>query len=475
MFDLLKLPPIALRGPRALPFLGAAGNLIRFFGDPVGTLRHIHKNFGTLATLADRDPALLCAFGPTHNHQILSDSTLFHNFSELPVRAPKESAPNRLNTALTGMNGDTHKRHRKLLMPLFQRTAVAAHRDDIAAFASKHLDRWRPGESIDLVSEMIELTMGVALRCLFGTEVTGADDLGHLGMSYLEGMISMGAMIFPVRIPGTPYDKFMTTSERFEYKIRSLIEERRRNPTANKDVLSALIEARDDNGVGLTDAELIGQAAVLFIAGHETTAYTLSWTLLLLMQHPKIYGDLLDELSANLHGEAPSAEMAYKIPQLEAVLKESMRLLPATAFLFLRRSTREFQIDSYTLPAGVQIILSSLITHRIPELYREPQRFLPSRWETLQPSPYEYMPFGAGPRLCIGASFASLVLRIVLPLIVQRFRLSLPAGVSVSKKVRGITLGFAGALPVQVHRQDKNFQRATPLRGDIRALVDLPS
>ncbi len=145
-----------------------------------------------------------------------------------------------------------------------------------------------------------------------------------------------------------------------------------------------LIQARDEDGRGLSDAELIGQATVLFIAGHETSANALTWTLFLLSQHPRVLGDLCDELRGTLHGGAPSVDQLDQLPLLDRVIKESMRL-PPPASLSLRVSTAPFELGQHQLPRGTTVFFSQYITHHMPDLYPEPERFLPERWQTINP------------------------------------------------------------------------------------------
>lgn len=472
MSYLARLPPTTIRGPRRIPLLGPDGGLLRFFSDPVAQLFSLHKQYGRVAAVSDRDPALVCAFAPEHNRTILSDARRFENHAEVPIKMPPDSAPLRLNTALTSMNGDTHRRQRRMMMPAFSRESVEGHRDAMAAVADERLARLRPGDSIDFAAEAIELSLRLAMRCLFGIEVgDDADSLGRLGLRYLQGMTSPAAMFLPFRFPGSPYARFLDTSDKLERAIRALIAERRHRGAGGRDVLSILIGAHDDDGSAFSDAELVGQSAVLFIASHETTAQTLTWTLFLLSQHPAVMNALDEELRV-LGGAAPSVADLGRLPLLDRVVKESMRLIPATPFLFMRRATEPFQLDEHALPAGSVVILSSLVTHRLPELYERPDSFAPERWEKIAPTTYEYLPFGAGPRTCIGGTFAAQAIRVVLASLLQRFHVELQPGVSLHRKVQGITLGTRSGLPLRL--VERGAARAVrPVGGDYADLVDL--
>src|SRR5262245_35592785 len=151
-----QLPKVAIPGPKAKFPLGRTGNLLSFFGDPAGTLLDLHRRYGTLAALTDGDPAVVFAFGGEHHKKVLSDSKLFHNFADPPYRVAPDSSTVRLTNALTSMNGDVHKRQRRLVMPAFQKSAVEGHRDAIIAATNRILDRWKPGDTIDVGAQMIE-------------------------------------------------------------------------------------------------------------------------------------------------------------------------------------------------------------------------------------------------------------------------------------------------------------------------------
>jgi cytochrome P450 len=474
MLTLPKLPRTPIRGPRAMPLLGTMGSLLRFFGDPVGTLLSLQRRFGDLVTLADGDPAMILALHPDHNRQILSDNRNFYNFAQAPLPVPKGSAPELLLDALTSMNGDRHKQHRRLLMPAFSKSALEGYRAEIIALTDGALGRLKAGDALDLNATFVDLTSRIALKCLFGVEPTeGEENLGVMATDFLAGLISPAAALFPYMLPGTPYRRFMKLSERLAGRMRAIIAERRARETGKLDMLSILIRTHDEDGTALTDSELLGHSAVMYVAGHETTAYTLGWTLFLLAQHPEILAEVARESRDTLGGgpPAPLGEGA-QLPLLERVIKESQRLLPATPYLFIRQATAGFRLAGHDLPADTGFILSPLLTHRRAELYQEPLRFDPARWTTIDPSPYEYLPFGAGPRLCIGMGFAAQALRIVLPMLLARFAFELADGAKVSRKVQGITMGPKHGLPMRLLPSGAAVKRAR-VAGDIGELVAL--
>lgn len=470
----LSTAPQSIPGLRGMQFMGPQTSLFRFFGNPINTLQSIHREHGRIGAVLASDPTFVCAFGAEYNQRLLSDANRFYNFADLPFPIPADSSAARVNLSLTAMNGEHHRRSRRLMMPAFNKATIASYRDDMVAIAERHMARWPKDGTLDIASEMIELTLLVAMRCLFGLNaIDEAETLGHMGMHYLTNITSLGVMMFPFQLPGTPYSKFLKFAESFEQKLREMIHQRRAAAAQRQDVLSLMINSSDDDGSTFSDDELVGQTSLIFLAGHETTAFTLSWTLFLLTQHPETYAALLDELDNELHGAAPTPDQLERLPVLESVIKESMRLIPATPFFFIRQGMEEFELGPYRLSKGTRVVLSPLITHRLPEVFSAPDRFLPERWSKIKPSTFEYLPFGAGPRMCLGMGFAALEMRLVLAMIVQRFRLSLLPSADVSYKVQGITLGPKFGLPMRITTQDRTFASPTPVKGNINELIQL--
>jgi cytochrome P450 len=280
--------------------------------------------------------------------------------------------------------------------------------------------------------------------------------------------------VLPYDLPGLPYRTFLDAVARYDAAMRALIARKRAGGGDNRDVLAMLLQSRDEeSGASLSEEEVVGHVGALFAAGHETTANTLTWTLFLLSQHPHICAELLDELEQVLGGAAPSVEQLEQLPLLDRVLKESMRIIPVVPAVF-RRSAEDVELGGYLVPAHTEIFTSTYATHHLPEIYAEPERFLPGRWETITPSPFEYSPFSVGPRMCIGATFALFEMKIVLAMLLQRFRLELPAGARVDR-FGFITLSPRGGLTMLAHRQDRQFSRGVGgTQGNVREMVILP-
>jgi cytochrome P450 len=468
----LTIAPVFLPGPRPDPLLGWRGALLPLSQDPLNVMLDLHERYGNLVALSRSAPVILFAFGAEYNRRLLSDANLFHNNIGFGMALPEGSAAARVSNGLLAMNGERHRQQRRLMLPSFHRQQVAGYHALMVDTIERHLGRWAPGETRDIAGEMQELTLAVALRTLFSLEPgSTARSLGALFTASLEIDISPLESLLPQRFPGPGTRRLIVIAEQIETQVRALIAERRADPTPRNDVLATLIAARDEDGAALTDDELVGQTYTLFAAGHETSANALAWALFLLQQHPAMLADLHAELDAALGGAAPDLVQLSSLPLLDGVVKEVLRLMPP-ASLLLRVSTAPFTMGGYELPQDAAVFLSPLVTHRDPEVFSEPLAFRPARWEGADPSLYAYLPFGAGPRMCIGTTFALMEIKLALALIVQRFRLELPAAATVDPELR-LTLRPRGGLPMRVHAQDRVFS-STVVQGKIHRLVQLP-
>ena len=216
--------------------------------------------------------------------------------------------------------------------------------------------------------------------------------------------------------------------------VDRIIRQRRAGGEDTGDLLSMLMAARDEDGSGMTDRQLRDEILTFLLAGHETTAVSLSWTWYLLSQHPEVEQKLREELTQVLGGRAPRLEDLPRLPYTDKVVKESTRLYPP-AWSLARTVTKEVELGGYRLPVGANVVMSQWILHRDPRFFEQPEQFNPDRWtaEAAQRLPrFAYFPFGGGPRLCIGASFAMMEANLLLAAIAQRFQLRLAPGHSVA-------------------------------------------
>jgi cytochrome P450 len=448
------------------------GSLLDFPRDPIACMRSLYERHGLLAALEENRARIVFAFGPEFNQRILSDTRTFHS-QFFAIRGPKNSAQRRLTSGLLSMNGEDHKRNRRIVMGPFQKRSVEAYRDSLVGLIDEMLAGWRPGQVRNIFADMTQFMLRVTSSVLFGFDRTDlAYSIGQKTERWvqLNHEMGIGSLLASARDPAG-YERLLAQARELEQDIVRMIDFRRSSPDHESDVLSLLIRAHDDQGMGLTDEELIGQAAVLFAAAHLTTANTLTWTLFLLAQHPHVAQSLRDELTGELHGDAPTLEQLERLPLLDRVVKESMRALPASSYS-QRINVEPVELGPLRLSTGTLVVFSQFITHHLPDLFSEPYRFRPERWESIDPSPYAYLPFAAGPKMCIGATLATMTIRLTISTLWQRVRLAVMPGADINGKVTSTMLGPTTGMPMLVLSPQAPYENHW-VRGNIHELVDL--
>jgi cytochrome P450 len=449
------------------------GALSDFSEDPIGCLRELQRRHGDLAALQEGDSRIVFVFGPQWNQRVLSDSETFHAWF-FTVRGARNSAQRRLTSGLLSMNGSEHKQHRRMVMGPFQKKSIAGYHEAIVEFGAELLDGWQIGETRDVSRDMTQFMLRVTSGLLFGLGDDVFETAYRIGEKIdrwvqLNHNTGLGAFVSDPRYVRS-YDELCGLADELERDIQGLIDRRRRGKLGN-DVLSLLIAANDRDG-GISDQELIGHVALLFGAAHLTTAHTFTWTLFLLAQHPSVMPELDEEIRESLAGDFPRPDDLSTMPVLDRVLKESMRVLPASGCSH-RVSSRPTTLGPFELPKGAPVIFSQYATHHLPRLYPDPEAFRPDRWLEISPSAYEYLPFGAGPRMCIGGPLAMMILKTVLPAILKRYRLSVVPGCEISGNIVSTMLGPTTPVPITVHPADGRFQ-SVPVSGNVHQMVNLP-
>ena len=406
------------------------------------------------------------ASGPSYNKLVLGDPDLFRTGGQ-GIAGPRHSTQRKLRFGLTRMQPPKHRPQRQLLMPTVLKSAVETYLPGIKAIIAGEIQQWRADASVDMDHEMRRVTMRIAGETLFGeNDSVRSVEFGSMISEWLRLNYTTGATYCPINWPGTAYRALLTHADRLGAVIREMIQRRRQAGAAGTDMLSTLIRARDEGKALVTEDDLLGQTAILFAASFETTATTLGWILFLLAQHPAAALKLLDELRA---AAACAAELE-RLPFLDAVIKESMRILPPVA-LTLRAVTRRTNVMGFPLRKGDRVVCSHYLTHRTPELYPHPNRFEPERWFQIKPGPYDYIPFSAGPRQCIGPVFATAVIKQVLAAILPRFRFTLQPEARIDRTFR-VTMSPRYGLPMTLHKPDRQFRRVH-VRGNIHEMIDL--
>jgi cytochrome P450 len=448
------------------------GWLQDFVADPIACMRWLYGEHGDLAALRESGQQLVFVFSPEWNHRVLSDSKVF-NSRFFALRGPKNSAQRRLTSGLLSMNGEEHRQQRRQVSGPFEKRAIGFHHDTITTLTDHMLDAWQPGSTLNLAAEMTVLTRKITSTILFGMDqVRKALEIGEMLDPWVELNHQLGlAALLPAEAFMPRYEELLALAERLEARILELVELRRDSRHRGTDLLSQLIRVHDETG-GITREQLIGHVAVLFGAAHMTTSNTLGWTLFLLAQHPDVMSSLLQELQAGEYDEPVSSLDSVKGSLLDRILRESMRLLPASSYS-QRSNAVPVELGPLSLPKNAVIIFSQFMTHHRADLYPHPERFDPDRWLTITPTPYEYLPFGAGPRLCLGAPLALVTMKTILPRILKRYRLNVVPDAEITGKVVSTMLNPIFGLPMTVSPQDGRFA-SSPVCGNIHTLVDLP-
>jgi cytochrome P450 len=362
-----------------------------------------------------------------------------------------------LGNGLLTSEGEFHIRQRKMMQPAFYRERLTRYASDMVACADAAQAKWTPGETRDIADEMMRLTLAIVGRTLFTRDVS--EEAFEVGEALTAVVGTFGTIMSPfsglIRHLPLPSVRRAERGRRYlDRTIYRMIEERRRSGVDHGDLLSMLIMACDDHDRGMTDKQVRDEALTLFLAGHETTATALTWTMYLLSQHPDVESKLHQELAEVLGGRNPGYNDVGKLTYTEMVLAESIRLYPP-AWAVGRMVKREYRLYNYELTPGSICLMSPYVMHRHPRYYPDPERFDPERFtpEARQSRPkFAYFPFGGGPRVCIGERFAWMEGVLVLATLMQKWRMHLLPGQVVEPHPQ-ITLRTRNGVKVQLEKR----------------------
>ena len=460
-------------GPSLHPVLGWRGFVLDFARDSVGFLTNLHNQHGKIARVGQGKMSATFTFHPDYTRQILSNPNLFYSFSleDIPFPFSDIEVLKSMTTALSLLNGEQHKRQRRLMAPAFHNNFLPVYIDQIMNIIEKYFSKWKQGAVVDVYQEMDLFTILLSMEIFVGMK---ADEEGkrfaHLFEKVLNLLFNPPTFLLPYDLPGFPYHRLRVEGTKLERQLKDLIRRRREKGVDGTDTLSMFLQAHDEDGSMMTDNEIVGETVAVFRGGSKTSASALTWILFLLTQHPNIYSHLRDELAGTLRGAPPTLQQLNQLPLLEGAVKESMRLIPPVLW-GVRYSVDDFEIGGYQHQKGSSILYSSYVTHHMPELYTDPQIFNPYRWETLKPSAYEYFPFNAGPRRCLGAEFAMMEMKITLAVLLQRYHFTLIPNQRIDR------VGMTGSLPkhgikMRIDQLGEKFGKVH-VRGNIHNLVEL--
>jgi len=335
-----------------------------------------------------------------------------------------------IGNGLLTSEGDFWRRQRRLAQPAFHRQRISSYGNTMVEYAERMLSLWKAGETRDAHRDMMRLTLEIVAKTLFNADVSGdADRVGRILADIVKPFASQATLKWIVdnRLPTPAHRRFHRLARQIDDIVYRIIEQRRAGGSDEGDLLSMLLQAQDEDGSQMTDKQLRDEVMTLFLAGHETTALTLSWAWYLLARHPEAEAKFHAELDEVLGDRAPTVADLPRLKYAELIAKESMRLYPP-AYGVGRQAIDECEIGGYRITSGSQIFAFSWVTHRDPRFFDEPEGFWPDRWTeefTNRLPKYAYFPFGGGPRGCIGNYFAMMEIILVLATIGRRFKLKL--------------------------------------------------
>jgi cytochrome P450 len=328
--------------------------------------------------------------------------------------------------------GDFWLRQRRLSQPAFHRERVASYATVMGEYAEQMLAGWHAGEERDLHQEMMNLALRIVGKTLFDADVTSdAREVGETLDVLLKIAANFGrSVLIPLWVPTPRNLRAKAGVRRLDRIIYRIIAERRASGNDTGDLLSTLLQVRDTDGSRMSDKQLRDESITLFLAGHETTASTLSWTFWLLAQNPNVEKRFHEELHGVLGGRTPTMDDLPRLPYLGHILTESLRLYPP-AWGIARLAEEEHEIAGYAVFPRYGMATAQWVVHRDPRWFDAPLEFRPERWESglaRQLPRFAYFPFGGGPRQCIGNTFALMEASVVLATIGQKFRFELVPG-----------------------------------------------
>ncbi len=402
------------------------GNLLEFDRDPLKFLLRCTREYGDVVYLSALGVPLYLINHPDMIERVLvTNNRNFIKDKGMRIRSLRRLFGNGLLTS----EGEFWIRQRRLAQPAFHRERIAAYGEVMVESTERMINNWRAGETRDIHQDMMHLTLEIVVKTLFGGDSSvESNDVGQAIDVIANHFASQSVYVMPLSFLPTPGQlRLERAIKQLDKIIHQIIRMRRDSLQERNDLLTLLLQAQDEDGSRMTDRQLRDEVMTLFLAGHETTALALSWTWYLLAQHPEVESKLVNELKEALDGRSPTVADLQRLRYTEMVIKESMRLYPP-AWVLGREAIKGFEINGVSIPSGAQLMISPWLMHRDPRYFDQPEAFRPERWanEQIKQLPkYAYFPFGGGPRLCIGNTFAMMEATLILATITQRFHLEL--------------------------------------------------
>ncbi len=427
-------------------------NAIRFQRDRLGFLNEMHSRYGDVFRVRMLGADIDVFARPEYAYYFLVDHA--QNFTSGNNRQVLKRF---LGESLLTSDGDIHRRQRRLVQPAFHRKRVESYAETMISQTRQTLDRWQVGDELDMSQALQELTLRIIVQALFNVDLQAQDArltklFSDVFESQRTGPLGEWLTRLGIRAPR----RVREARAQLDQFVYDLIAQRRADERDHGDVLSMLLDARDEDGGAMSDRQIRDQAMTLIAAGHETTSNALAWTFYLLSQNLGAYDRLRAEVAETLGDQSATVADLPRMPYLDAVITEAMRIYPP-AWVVNRAALEPFEFAGYQFSAGGRILVSQWLIHHLPDVWGDPEVFRPERWtpEYRQRLPRgAYFPFGAGPRICIGMPLAEMEARLVLATMLQRFTPRVVAGWPVEPAPR-VTLRMKRGLRVRLEPPER--------------------
>jgi unspecific monooxygenase len=444
--------------------------MVQWITDPIGYMETAVQRYGEIFTAQvgwDVSPHVFVSNPQAIQEIFTSESKQFSPFSE-PVSNFMKSFFG--EHSLARVEGERHRRKRQLLMPPFHGERMRSYGAQIYSITEGVISRLAQNKPFKARDTMLDISLEVIFQLVFGL-LSGerSERLKQLLCAWLDALSSPAAAML-LLIPflrkdlgaWSPWGYFENLKKELSELLYAEIRERRQQyDPSGTDILTLLLSARDEAGVGMTDEELYDELLTLLFAGHETTATAMTWMMYLVHHHPEVRNKLLEELDTL--GDSPDPMAISRLPYLTAVCSETLRISP-TAFVNFPHVVREpVELMGYQLEPGTTVVANIYQTHHRPDIYPEPHRFKPERFLERQFSPYEYLPFGGGSRRCIGAALAQFEMKLVLATILSRYQLALSDSRPVRPQSRfGLVLAPQGGVKMVLKGERRRQEPPLP-------------
>jgi cytochrome P450 len=445
----------------------------RFLRDPLTAARKALKQRGPLIAyrsflgIPRRDRTTIFAVGAEYNRAVLGDPGTWHTGS-VPGGGPKGTALARIGSDhLVSLNGPRHAYYRRLISSPLRTASIDEMGDDIGELVAKAVAGWTPGEA-DLWPLAQDLMRSVAVALLFSGDQALGRELGDRVRHFCAESKSARVNINKAGFPGRAFSRLMQRAEEIE-RCALEMAAAKRGHAGGRDLVSLIVNSPDETGAPPTRDAIAGHIPILFASSYETCQTVLSWSLLLLAQHPEVASALAAEIGTALNGATPTLSRVRSLPLLNGVVKESLRLLPPVPYQ-VRISASPTTLGEHEVPPGTHVLISAFLTNRDDRVFAAPDRFLPERWLGINPSAFEYLSFSGGPRACPGFAFGTSIVKVALAAILSRFRFAMRPGADIDYSV-DITLVPKNGLPGILSEADGRWS-AAPVRGRLLNLVD---